>query len=81
MFRQKDKKQSPQMLDAAHGKAVSAGIAVQRVHVRRIEIQVAGIGTARLRRRRPVITVRADIRQGSRRVGAVTRCSQKQSLG
>ena len=68
------------MLDAAHREAVSTRIAVQRVHVSRIEVQVAGIGAARLGRGGPVVAVRADIRQGSRRVDAVARCSLRQSL-
>ena len=62
------------MLDAAHGKAESAVIIVQRVDDSRIETQVAGIGIARSRRRRrPVVAIRADGRQGSRREVAVAR--------
>ena len=62
------------MLDAAHGETVSTVVVVQRIHNPRIEAQVAGVDTARgVRRRRPIVAVRADVRQGSRLAGAVTR--------
>ncbi len=50
------------MLDAAHGEAVSTVIVVQRVDDAGIEAQVARVGAAcEVGRRRPVVTVRADI--------------------
>ena len=71
-----------QMLDAAHGKAVAASAAVVGIDVGGIESQVAHIGTARrLGRRRPAVAIRADIRQGSRRLDAEARSwHMKQSL-
>jgi len=70
------------MLDAAHGEAVSTVIVVQRVDDAGIEAQVARVGAAcEVGRRRPVVTVRADIRQGSRLTVAVARSNGKQSLG
>ena len=62
------------MLDAAHGEPVGPVVTVQRVHVARMEVQVACVDiTGGVGRRRPVETLRADIRQGSRRVAAVAR--------
>ena len=63
-----------QMLDAAHGEGVGAVVPIQRVDVRRIEVQVARVEIAgKPRRRRPHIAIRADGRQGSRVTGAVAR--------
>ena len=60
------------MLDAAHGESIGPIAIVQRVHVTRIEVQIASVDIAcSIRRRRPVEAVRADVRQGSRRCGAV----------
>ncbi len=65
------------MLDAAHGEAVGPIRVVQGVHGARIEVQVACVRIARgVGRRRPVIAVRADVRQGSRRGVAVARSRQ-----
>ena len=62
------------MLDAAHGKAVGSFIVVQRVHVRRVVVQVARIGIAcSVGRRGPGPAAPADTRQGSRRTLAVAR--------
>ena len=63
-----------QMLDAAHGEAVGPVGSVQRPHVARAEEQVARIVVAGVvGRRAPDIALRADVRQGSRRVVAVAR--------
>lgn len=60
--------------DAAHGETVGAGGPVQRPHVARAEEQVARIVVAGVvGRRAPDIALRADVRQGSRRVVAVAR--------
>ncbi len=61
------------MLDAAHGEAVRTIIVPDRAYSRIEQSQVARIGTACLRRRRPIVAMRTDIRQGSRRVVAVAR--------
>ena len=70
------------MLDAAHGKTVRAVVVVQRVHVARVEVQVARVDIAGgIRRRRPGVAIRADGRQGSRtRPVAVARSNGWQSL-
>lgn len=64
------------MLDAAHGEpesAVGAGDP-QRVHTARIKIQAACDMTACIAGRgRPTVSLRPDIRQGSRRSGAEAR--------
>ena len=71
------KKSSMQMLDAAHRVGPGARITAQRIHVARVEPQTTRIGIAgSVRRGRPVQAVRADVRQGSRRVVAVTRSRQ-----
>ena len=55
------------MLDAAHGKTVGAVVRIQRVHVARVEVQVARVDIAgRKGRRGPRVAVRADCHQGSR---------------
>ena len=71
------------MLDAAHGEGRGPIGVVQRVDVRRVEVQVTRVVIARGVRRRGVdVAVRADIRQGSRRIVAVARSRRsKQSLG
>ena len=52
------------MLDAADGTSVSTIAIVLRGHARRIEVQVARVGAAgRVRRRRPIVAVRADVVQ------------------
>ena len=52
------------MLDAADGEPVRTVAVVLRVHTRRIEVQVARVGAAgRVRRRRPVVAVRANVVQ------------------
>ena len=64
------------MLDAAHGKTVSAVVVVQRVHDACVEAQVTRVDARRgVRRRRPGVAARADIRQGSRLTVAVARSS------
>lgn len=71
-------------MDAAHGKTVGPVVVVQRVHDPRIEAQVARVGTARcVGRGRPVVAVRADIRQGSRLTRAIARgrCVKKAIAG
>ncbi len=70
------------MLDAAHGEAVGTTRIVQRVDVRRREVQVARVGIAgTVGRRSPVITVRADVRQGSRLAVAVARSNMSAIAG
>ena len=65
------------MLDAAHGEALSARITAHWIHVAGIEPQTARIGIAAgVGCRGPVEAVRADVRQVSRRVVAVTRSRQ-----
>ena len=62
------------MLDAAHGEAVGAVVSIQRVHVARVEVQVARVEIAcGIGRRRPGVAVRADGIQGSRLTVAVAR--------
>ena len=70
------------MLDAAHGEAVSPIAAVKRIHLIGDEAESARIRIARSRRRRrPTETVRADVRQISRRGVAEARSRRsKQSL-
>ena len=70
------------MLDAAHGEAVGAVVSIQRVHVARVEVQVARVAVAcGIGRRGVDVAVRADIRQGSRRIRAVARSRRsEQSL-
>ena len=52
------------MLDAADGEPVRTVVVVPRVHSRRIEVQVAAPRVSRrVRRRRPITTVRADVVQ------------------
>ena len=69
------------MLDAAHGKTVRAVVVVQRVHVARVEVQVARVDIAGgIRRRTPGVAIRADGRQGSRLTSAVARSNGWQSL-
>ncbi len=66
-----------QMLDAAHSKTVGTVRSVQRVHVARVEVQVARVDAAGgVGRRGPVIPVRADARQGSRLTIAAARSSR-----
>ena len=71
------------MLDAAHGESVRAIVVVQRVHVARIEVQVARVAVACVvGGRRPHTALRADARQGSRRNVTEARSKHvKQSLG
>ena len=65
------------MLDAAHGEGVGPIAVVQRVHEARVEPQTArAVIAGSVGRRRPVIAVRADVRQGSRRSVAVARSRQ-----
>ena len=62
------------MLDAAHGKSRCPIGVVQRVHVAGVEVQIARVSVAgSIGRRRVDVAVRADIRQGSRRIVAVAR--------
>ena len=61
------------MLDAAHGDSVSPNIVVQREHASRMEAQIARTGASRHGCGRPIVAIRADDIQGSRRVGAVAR--------
>ena len=65
------------MLDAAHGKGRGSRSVVQRVHPRRVEVQVArtaGVGAiGRKGGRRAVVALRADGRQGSRSRTAIAR--------
>ncbi len=62
------------MLDAAHGQGVGTVRVVQRVDVARSEVQEARVDAAgRVGRRGPIVALRADVRQGSRRVVAVAR--------
>ena len=69
------------MLDAAHGESVRAIVVVQRVHVARIEVQVARITVACVvGRRRPNVAALADVAQGSRRIGAVARSRHSKAI-
>ena len=69
------------MLDAAHGEGVGAIVVVQRVHGARIEVQVARVAiVCAVGRRRQIVAVRADIRQGSRRNVAVARSRQSGAI-
>ncbi len=58
-------------LDAAHGASYGANAGIQRVQEARIEFQETCFGIRR--RRRTIAAVRADVPQGSRRLGAVAR--------
>ena len=48
-------------VDAAHAKPATPIGAVRGVDVRRIEVQVTGVGTRGVRSSRPVVPVRASI--------------------
>ena len=62
------------MLDAAHGETVGAVVPIERVHVARVEPQIARVVIAgSVGRRRPHDALRADDRQGSRLAVAVAR--------
>ena len=61
--------------DAAHREAVRTVVAIQRIHVRRVEVQVAAIGSTWCRR--PVVAVAADIVQSAGGTVAVARCERK----
>ena len=75
-------KAAVQMLDAAHGEGRGPIGVVQRVHVARVEVQVTRVAVAcGIGRRGVDVAVRADIRQGSRRIVAVARSRRsEQSL-
>ena len=69
-----------QMLDAAHGETVRTVVSIQWVDDGRIEVQVARVEIAcGVGRGRPIVAVRADVRQGSRR-SAVARSRQKRTI-
>lgn len=64
-------------LDGADREAVGAVVVVQRVHVRRVEVQVTTV-VRRVRNRRPIVAVAADVVRRPRRVVAIPR-SRKES--
>ncbi|MCM1249701.1 MAG: hypothetical protein NC209_00950 [Alistipes sp.] len=74
-------KNSLQMLDAAHGEGVCPKIAVCRTHLLGVEEQVARVGAAcGGGRGGPTLAIRADTRQGSRRVVAEARSRHAKAI-
>ena len=59
-------------MDGTHREAVGAVVVVQRVHVRRVEVQVATV-VRRVRNGRPIVAVADDVVQFARRVVAIAR--------
>ena len=49
-------------MDGTHGEAVGSVVVVQRVDVRRVEVQVTAV-VRRVRHGRPIIAVAADVVQ------------------
>lgn len=64
-------------MDGTHREAVGAVVVVQRVDVRRVEVQVTAV-VRRVRHGRPEVAVAADVVHRARRVVAIAR-SRKES--
>lgn len=65
-------------LDATHREAVRTVVAIQRINVRRVEVQVACIGSIRCRR--PVVAVAANVVQSAGGTVAVARSERESNL-